>query len=438
MVMRNLQIIGLLIFSSLGILSCEPKIKSPIPSKGELDVSKVIYIGDGQMGGYMNDGLKNEGQKNSLANILAAQFELVGSYPAIIPFINSASIGISTAGLSPLHLGYKTDCQGTVSLSPVRDASIGDVSSISQSCYDANNPFTVFGIPGLRLNQFTNPSLAGTNAFYNRMCASPNVSLLDELLAQNATFFQLYIGLEDVLDYAKSGGTNETLPSDLQFQQNYEQVVQNLTANGAKGAIATIPDVSQMPYFTTIPWNGLTLDNGNVGTLNNIYNPLGFYFQLGSNPFMIVDSSANMFAVRQIQSSELLLLSLPLDSVKCNQMGVLFPIRDEFVLDVEELALLRGKIQSYNNFIRQIAQTYNLALVNTDQLVSRLADGFTFNGVSMTAKFVSGGAYSLDGIYLSPRGNAHFANAFIKAINKKYHSTIPEVNANKFDGVRFP
>ena len=436
--MRKLQFIGLFIFTILGLLSCEPKIKSPIPSKGELDVSKVIFIGDGQMGGYMNDGLKNEGQKNSLANIIAEQFELIGSNSANIPWVNSASIGISIAGLAPLHLGYKTDCQGNVSLSPIRDASIGDVSSISQSCYNANNPFTVFGIPGLRLNQFTNPNLAGINAFYNRMCASQTTSLLDALLAQNATFFQLYIGLEDVLDYAKSGGTNETLPSDLQFQQNYEQVVQNLTANGAKGVIATIPDVSQMPYFTTIPWNGLTLDNSNVGTLNNIYNPLGFYFQLGANPFLMVDSSANMFAVRPIQSSELLLLSLPLDSVKCNQMGVLFPIRDEFVLDAEELTFLRGKIESYNNFIRQMAQTYNLALVNTDQFVSNLADGFTYNGVSMSAKFVSGGAYSLDGIYLNPRGNAHFANAFIKAINKKYQSTIPEVNANKFDGVRFP
>ena len=436
--MRKLQFIGLFIFTILGLLSCEPKIKSPIPSKGELDVSKVIFIGDGQMGGYMNDGLKNEGQKNSLANIIAVQFELIGSNSANIPWVNSASIGISIAGLAPLHLGYKTDCQGNVSLSPIRDASIGDVSSISQSCYNANNPFTVYGIPGLRLNQFTNPNLAGTNAFYNRMCASQTTSLLDALLAQNATFFQLYIGLEDVLDYAKSGGTNETLPSDLQFQQNYEQVVQNLTANGAKGVIATIPDVSQMPYFTTIPWNGLTLDNSNVGTLNNIYNPLGFYFQLGANPFLMVDSSANMFAVRPIQSSELLLLSLPLDSVKCNQMGVLFPIRDEFVLDAEELTFLRGKIESYNNFIRQMAQTYNLALVNTDQFVSNLADGFTYNGVSMSAKFVSGGAYSLDGIYLNPRGNAHFANAFIKAINKKYQSTIPEVNANKFDGVRFP
>jgi len=436
--MYKLHAIGFVLFTVLGMLSCKPKVRTAIPSKGEIDVSKVIYIGDGQMGGYMNDGLKNESQKNSLANILAAQFELIGSNQANLPWINSSSIGISISGLAPMHLGYKTDCQGTISLAPLRDASTGDLSCITQSCYQASNPFTVFGIPGLRLNQFTNSSFAASNPFYNRMSSSPSISLLDELMAQKGTFFQLYIGLEDVLDYAKSGGTHETLPSELQFQQNYEQVIQNLTAEGAKGAIATIPDVTMMPYFTTIPWNGLSLDNSNVGTLNSIYNPLGFYFQLGANPFMMVDSTANMFAVRQIQSAELLLLSLPLDSVKCNQMGVLFPIRDEFVLDAGELNVLRGKIQAYNNFIRQIAQTYNLALVNTDQFVSNLADGFTYNGVSMSAKFVSGGAYSLDGIYLNPRGNALFANAFIKAINQKYHSTIPEVNANKFDGVRFP
>jgi hypothetical protein len=438
MVMNKLHVIGLFIFTTLGMLSCEPKIKNKSPTKGELDVTKVIFIGDGQMAGYMNDGLKNEGQKNSLANILAAQFELIGSNQAKLPWLNSSSIGISTAGLAPFHLGYKTDCQGNVSLSPIRDANIGDLSCLTQSCYQASNPFTVFGIPGLRLNQFTNNTLANTNPFYNRMCSSPSVSLLDEIIAQQASFFQLYIGLEDVLDYAKSGGTHESLPSELNFQQNYEQVIQNLTANGAKGAIATIPDVTLMPYFTTIPWNGLTLDITNVVTLNSIYNPLGYYFQIGANPFMMVDSTANMFAVRQIKPKELILLSLPLDSVKCNQMGVLFPIRDEFILDEGEINVLRAKIQSYNNFIRQIAQTYNLALIETDQFVSKLADGFTYNGVNMSAKFVSGGAYSLDGIYLNPRGNAHFANAFIKAINKKYNSTIPEVDANKFDGVRFP
>jgi hypothetical protein len=54
--------------------------------------------------------------------------------------------------------------------------------------------------------------------------------------------------------------------------------------------------------------------------------------KIGSNPFMIEDPAANDFGVRQILEGELLLLSVPLDSVKCNQMGVLFPLRTEFIL----------------------------------------------------------------------------------------------------------
>lgn len=436
--MRTLRYFGILCFAGLALLSCQPKDPTPNPSQGELDLSTVIYIGDGQMGGYMNDGLNKVNQENSLAHILSTQMQMLGANAANLPFLNGSSIGISINGLAPLHLGYKTDCKGVTSLSPVRDASIGDFSCLTQNIYQAAHPFDVFGIPGLKVNQFTNANLGPSNAFFERMSSSPNSAVLNELMARNASFFHLYIGLEDVLDFAKSGGTHQTLPTELEFQQYYEQILFNLTFNGAKGVIATLPDVSQMPYFTTIPWNGLSLDNSNVGTLNSIYNPLGYYFQLGANPFMIVDSTANMFAVRQIQSNELLLLSLPLDSVKCNQMGVLFPIRDEFVLDAGELNELRSKISAYNTIIRNLAQQYQLALVNTDQFISKLSDGFIYNGVSMSAKFVSGGAFSLDGIYLNPRGNALFANEFLKAINHKYHSTIPLVNAMSYDGIRFP
>jgi hypothetical protein len=56
----------------------------------------------------------------------------------------------------------------------------------------------------------------------------------------------------------------------------------------------------------------------------------------------------------------------------------------------------------------------------------------------MSAKFVSGGAYSLDAIHLNAKGNALLANEFIKAINNKYKSTIPQVNAGKYNATFFP
>jgi len=51
---------------------------------------------------------------------------------------------------------------------------------------------------------------------------------------------------------------------------------------------------------------------------------------------------------------------------------------------------------------------------------------------------VAGGAFSLDGVHLTPLGNALLANSFIKAINSKYGSTIPQVDATRYKGVAFP
>jgi hypothetical protein len=428
--------LSLLVFASL--VSCKPKYEAPETSKGEIDPSRFVMIGGGYVAGYMNDGLTYDGQLNSLANIIAGQLNQVGGGDFNQPFVNQNSVGISSNFLAPMKLGYKTDCKGVASLSPIRIAAQGDLSIFNQNIYSPNALFGNYGIPGLKLSEVFSTSLPASNPFFARMSSSSNARVTDDAFASSPTFFSIFLGLEEVLSYAKSGGTIESLPPNILFAIDYENLLQTATANGAKGVVATIPDVSDMPYFTTIPWNGLTLDAANNTTLNAIYNPLGYYFSVGSNPFMIVDSLANQFAVRQIQSNELLLLSLPLDSVKCNQMGVLFPIRDEFVLDAGELQYLRGVISEYNQVIRDLASEYNLAVVDVYEFSKNLKTGFVYNGTTMSSKFVSGGAYSLDGIQLNAKGNALLANEFLKAINKKYNARIPLVDAGKYNATFFP
>ena len=435
---RIITSISIAAFTVLAVFSCKPKYEEPTFSKGEIDPSRFVMIGGGHVAGYMNDALYYEGQQNSLAALIANQFKNIGGVSINQPWVSSTSVGIGLTGLAQLNLGYKTDCKGVTALSPIRIASSGDISILNQSVFSSANRFGNFGVPGLKLMQVSNSNLSATNAFFARMASSLSASVLDDAIASNPTFFSVFLGVEDVMDFAKSGGTIENLPSATSFQNAYTNLLQVMTANGSKGVIATIPDVSEMPYFTTIPWNGLTLDAASNTTLNSIYNPLGYYFTVGSNPFMIVDSTANDFAVRQILSSELLTLSLPLDSVKCNQMGVLFPIRDEFVLDVQELQTLRNKISEYNTIITELANQFGLALVNVDLFSSQLKTGFAYNGVSMSAKFVSGGAYSLDGIHFNAKGNALLANEFIKSINLNYKSRIPQVDANAFNSTLFP
>ena len=428
--------LSLLVFTSL--VSCKPKYEAPQTSKGEIDPSRFVMIGGGHVAGYMNDGLTYDGQLNSLANIIAGQLQQVGGGDFNQPFVNQNSVGISLNGLASLKLGYKTDCEGVSSLSPVRLASSGDVNIWNDQLYNSTLPFGNFGIPDFKLANINSSSWTSSNPFYSRMASAANATVKNEILASNPSFFSIFLGVDEVLEYAKSGGTINNLPSSIDFENQYADFISSLVQNGAKGAVANIPDVTKMPFFTTIPWNGLTLDEANAQTLNNIYGQIGFSFELGSNPFMVTDSSANMFGMRQILNGEKLLLSLPLDSVKCNQMGVLFPFRDEFYLDLNEINYLSSRIESYNNSIRSIAAQYNLAVVDAEKFISTLNDGFTYNGVTMSAKFVSGGAYSLDGIYFNPKGNALFANEFLKAINKKYNARIPLVDAGKFNSTFFP
>ena len=435
---RIITSISLLAFTVLAVVSCKPKYNEPTYTKGEINPARFVMIGGSHTAGYMNDALYYEGQQNSLAALIAKQFIQIGGVSINQPWVSSTSVGIGLTGLSQLNLGYKTDCKGVTALSPIRIAASGDFSILNQSVFSSANRFGNFGVPGLKLMQVSNSNLSTTNAFFARMASSLSASVLDDAIASNPTFFSVFLGVEDVMDFAKSGGTIENLPSATSFQNAYTNLLQVMTANGSKGVIATIPDVSEMPYFTTIPWNGLTLDAASNSTLNSIYNPLGYYFSVGSNPFMIVDSTANVFAVRQILSSELLTLSLPLDSVKCNQMGVLFPIRDEFVLDAGELQYLRGVIAEYNQIIRDLAAEYNLAVVNVNEFSKNLQTGFVYNGVTMSSKFVSGGAYSLDGIHFNAKGNALLANEFIKSINLNYKSRIPQVDANSFNSTLFP
>ena len=433
---------NILCFLTLSLLivlaACKPKYEPETASKGEIDPTRFVMIGGGHVAGYMDDGLTYEGQQNSLANIMAEQFKIVGGGEFNQAFVNQGSIGISIAGLAPFKLDYKTDCKGVSSLSPVRIATSGDASILTETLYSSGNPFGNFGIPGLKLAEVGVAGFANNNSFFKRLASSTSTSVLVDAKNANATFFSLFLGLEEVVTYAKSGGTIASLPTTSDFETQYTAVVANMTENGAKGVLATIPDVTKMPYFTTIPWNGMKLDESNVDLLNSVYNPLGYFFEIGDNGFMMVDTAANDFAVRPMESGELLSLAVPLDSVKCNQMGVLFPIRDEFILDAGEILVLRDKISAYNVIIKSIAAQYNLAVVEADKFVNKLSDGFIYNGVTMSAKFVSGGAYSLDGIHFNPKGNALLANEFIKSINSKYKSTIPLVNVGKFNATFFP
>lgn len=433
-------VFGLMLLSAIN--ACKPKEDAKEVSPGSVDATTFVAIGGAMTGGFMDDALFTEGQEASLGNLIAGQLKLIGNSNFSQPLMSSYSIGCNIEGKSSLSLGYKTDCLGVNSLSPVRTAANGDQSDFNQNVFTSG--FHNFGIPLLKSIELTQNGYGNNNDYFARMTSDlANGQVLSDAVNMDPSFFSFFVGMDELISFAKKGAAVGSLVpvngvDGVGFDGSIENALDQFTANGAKGVVSNIPDVTDLPYFTTIPYNGLNLTAEKAESLNSIYNPIGIYFQEGVNPFVIEDPSAGAFGVRLMEPGELIVLSVPLDSVKCNQMGSVFPFRDEFILTNPELETIRAKITAYNSVLLNAANERNLAFVDTYTLVKKLKSGIVYNGISLNLKFVSGGVVSLDGLNFNPKGNALLANEFLKAINSKYASTLPLIEISKYRSTIFP
>lgn len=417
---------------------------------GTADFSRYVAVGNSLTAGYSDGALYNEGQRNSYPALIAEQMKTVGGGNFTIPYIgteNGIAFNATTGAITnKFTLQYLTDCKGTTSLGP-KPGGLASSSEVSTALAPKGMPFNNMGIPGaksyhLGAAAFGLPPASGGNPFYFRIATAPGSStVLGDALKMNPTFFTLWIGNNDVLGFATGGGEGDVITSAAQFGYGITQCLDSLTKHGAKGVIGNIPDVTAIPFCTTIPYNGLVLTRqGQVDSLNAFYAGYfptsGIVFKLGQNPFVGNDGSGRRF----LKSREYVLLTTPQDSLKCFGLGSLTPLRDRYFLDETEISQIRDATTTFNATISSLAVARNIAVVDMNANLTKIAsaDGIIFDGVKLTSTFVSGGTFSLDGVHLTPRGYAVVANYFIAAINSYYGANIPAVNVTQYRGVVFP
>lgn len=261
--------------------------------------------------------------------------------------------------------------------------------------------------------------------------------------------------------------------------------------------VTTIPNLTTVPYnpltAAVLGQGNATIGNATIDQLNaNLYGPLtqilkavgaGDRIQLlsktAANPLLIKDESltdlkqAITFAAansgnptlaalanylgatygqaRQAKKGDLVPLTAkaaigtietlpPGVPAELGARGIAYPFADRYVLTSAEVTEVNAAIASYNETIKAAATANGYAFVDANAKMKELAQksGIQWNGVKYTATYVTGGAFSLDGVHLTGRGYAIVANEFMKAINTKYKSTLPMVDVNKYSGVTFP
>jgi hypothetical protein len=173
-----------------------------------------------------------------------------------------------------------------------------------------------------------------------------------------------------------------------------------------------------------------------VDSLNFAYAQPGITFVLGQNPFIVQDATSP--DPRQMKPTDIFLLTLPTDSLQCYKYGSAIPIPHKYILDETETANVNNAIQAYNQLISDLAGQYNLAFVDAYTVVQDLKDGIVSEGITLNTDFVTGNAFSLDGIHLTQIGNAYIANQFIMSINSKYSANIPTVSLTNYQSVIIP
>lgn len=441
------------LFGLLAIAACTPDLEGPKPEAGNADFSKTVAIGGNYMAGYQDGALYMKGQQLSIPVLLAEQFKLVGGGPfnqVLMP--DNSGLGLNSKPweswfITSSHLGNKTDCKGVTSLSPLKNY-ISLSAAVPYLSGLAGNSIQDFAVPYATVADYFNPSFGNSfspagnkNPYYNRIASTPGTSTIySDAKNQNATFITAWLGMEDIYNYAGSGGTSGPIPSSATFSMYLDSLFRSLTANGAKGVIANIPDFRNFPYYTLVAWDNAVLERQTqIDSLEAIYIGLDhLHFQIGRNGFVINDPT-HPTGIRQLHSGEYITLSVPIDSMKCEKYGLMINVvNDRYVLDSTEVYNIDEAVRTYNDVIAQKAAQYNLALVDMHSYFTSVKAGIKWDGVDLNEQFVTGGFFSLDGYHPNQKGYALIANKFLEAICSKYNSVIPTINCPDCDGVKFP
>ncbi len=284
-----------------------PTVTPTTPSKGNADFTKFVAIGNSLAAGYQAGALFDSGQANSFPRMMAKQFALVGGGAFNQPTINSKNgysgniAGVITLGRyilfdpdgpsgprspSPYPSGYPgqtVTCPSTV-VTPALPAPYNTADPIGAFSGDKTK-LNNFGVPGIQLGQLLTPATGGPaspanpafNPYYARFASNPSANgvsgstILTDAITAAPTFFLLEIGNNDVLVYATTGGTGKIPITDpTKFGGYYQAVIGGLLGSNPnlKGVLATIPNVTNIPYFFTVKYNAIPLDATTAATVS--------------------------------------------------------------------------------------------------------------------------------------------------------------------------
>ncbi|TXB66983.1 hypothetical protein FRY74_02020 [Vicingus serpentipes] len=409
-------------------------------SSGTADFTNFIALGNSFTQGFQDGGLHNEfgQQQNSYPSIVATQMGTSFIQPLV-----------SGTGSGYMHLEYRNG-EITVIKNYDHNISNNDPQAIDYdpsylTWGDKTVKYNNLGVGGLNVrniisrnttealeyhiylgssapaplawNGVSGEPISSYGRFLDFGTISNRIEYIEHVKNSNATFFTNWLGINDVMGWAKSGGDDKSgaaaLTDVAEFREKYDTLLDVFQNMGAKGVCATIFDFTESPLFTTITLEALDKD-------------------------IWIKEGADTTIIRKALPEDLILLSALSLVKEGTGLTPSNPLPHQQVLDKDEVIITKSHINMLNNEIVLSSNAHGFPIVDMYNFMSKLTSGMSIDGVNYTTKFIEGGAYSLDGLHPNTRGNAIIANEFIRVINENFNSSLRPVAVNNYKGIIFP
>jgi lysophospholipase L1-like esterase len=453
----KMKLLSIFILSALVFVSCDDYTEIDAPVKnatsGNANFSRFYSIGNSITAGYQSGTIYQSGQMYSYGNLIAKQ---VGTTYEI-PYVSDPGLGgrMEVASVSPSFSIYTNPNKGT----PLN------------SNYPL--PYNNLGVPGALLYDILYAKSSTTcasyvfsntpNPYFDFILRGKGQTELEQALSQAPTFLTIWIGNNDVLGYATSGGTSPAAPTNTtQFGQLFGGIAQGLIqfktqANANFGvAIGNIPNVSAIPFFTTV---GPGMAGGVKWYQLLLSGVQGLVYQSSTTGIGLADSSSLrngtvLLTLKGSKYASSTYLGKPggqfyrdfgipvpttVDTTKPFGFTPQNPWPNALILDPSEIAIANTAVTDFNVKISETVallntQTIPSCLVNINSAFNEFIAGKIVNGINFKTTYVSGGLFSLDGVHPSNQAHGIIANEFINAINTKFGAHIPLVDVSSIPG----
>lgn len=416
------------------LAGCRPQLTVPEPEAGSLDLATFTAIGDGYTAGREGinladsifwSGWSKQAQASSFPALLAAQFQLAERFTFHQPKMRGDGAGqvqIVSVGSAP--------CPGALP---------GITLQYQGGYEDWANPSDLvpprnLGLPNLQLAELALPQPGRLQTAWRLLGAESDDRYLDLIARREPGFFAMWLGLEELSLAAAGGRVRPNLPDKLAFgEQMSAAITQALLREDCHGLVANLPDPTNFPYFKPVS-RGIQ----------------ALACQPTTEPVYITRANGQVATATDTDR-----LLLPATRLLGQDIGATAPfgrsestaIPQEWVLDAGERAFYRQRVQDFNAVIDSLVQAVNvqagrqrLVLVDLAGKFQDLQTGYLEDGLTLTTQYLSGGVFAIDGLYLTPRGNAFVANTFIEAINETsdFGARIPPLSLTDFPAIRYP